>query len=83
MLTLVFVKHLENKEIILQGTIKEGIYVFPSFQPTSYFFANNTTMTSTLPSLNLWHKSFGLVALYVVKCIIHYCNLPHNKKLLF
>jgi len=66
------VKHQDSKVILLQGRIKDGIYVFPPLQSTN----SRTmlpTMNSTVKSSNtfaLWHANMGHASHNTIKQIL-------------
>ena len=70
------VKNQVTKEILLQGILKEGNYVFSTLQrslpPT---IQHTTTGSSSIVPLDVWHARMGHVALNTVKRALYAFNI--------
>ena len=70
------VKNQVTKEILLQGILKEGNYVFSTLQrslpPT---IQHTTTGSSSIVPLDVWHARMGHVALNTVKRALYASNI--------
>jgi len=75
-----FVKHQATKEIILQGNVKDGLYVFPSLKNINMCSVNTTTCNSVQSPFSLWHSRLGHVSMAVVKRVLTDCNITCNKQ---
>ena len=49
-----FVKNQDTKEIILQGKVKDGLYVFPTMQCSLKPSVSNTTFNPASSTFQLW-----------------------------
>jgi len=71
-----FVKRQGTNEILLQGKLDDGLYVFPNL-------VHNTSCSayvSVVPSstYNIWHSRFGHAQPKVIHQIMKHCNIPYT-----
>ena len=71
-----------TNQILFQGIIKDGLYIFPDLRSSSYF-ANYTPFKSKKPTLHLWHNRLGQCSFHVVKNILNQCNIAYIAKRIF
>ena len=70
------VKNQVTKEILLQGTLKEGIYVFPTLQRSAPPTVQHiTTGSSSTVPLDVWHAIMGHATLNTVKRALYASNI--------
>lgn len=77
-----YVKHQVTKQILLQGTLKDDLYIFPDLRST-VFSANYTSFKSAKPPLHLWHNRLGHCSFSVIKTILKHCDISCNAKPIF
>jgi len=77
-----YVKHQVTKQILFQGIIKDGLYVFHALRSSPYY-ANYTSFKFEKPALQLWHNRLGHYSFNVVKNILNQCNITCNAKPVF
>jgi len=73
-----YVKKQETKEILLQGSLKDGLYVFDDFVPLSQCSANTSSVQSLPQTFTLCHHHFGHEHANIIHRILKHCNVPHN-----
>jgi len=61
-----FVKTQDIKEIIFQGKINVGLYVFPTIQLSLKPSISNMTYNPVLTTFRLWHSRLGHVSSKIV-----------------
>ena len=71
-----FVKSQASKEILLQGTIKNGLYFFGPIQQINSSPASFFTSTKRDQNFNLWHLRLGHPSTEVVTQVLKKCNIP-------
>ena len=69
--TRCYVKNQATKQILLQGNLKNGLYVFQQFH-APIIESHNTTLQS---SFKLWHSRLGHASLPVVMNVLRNCNI--------
>ena len=74
-----FVKCQATKEILLQGTIKHGLYCFGDILHLTSSNALAACLTSTKNSdLQLWHSKLGHPAVSVVSKVLKSCQIAFS-----
>jgi len=68
----------ETKEILLQGSLKDGLYVFDDFFPLSQCSANTSSVQSLPQTFTLWNHRFSRAHANIIHRILKHCNVPHN-----
>jgi len=58
-----FVKHQDTHQILLQGFLKDGLYVFPSSTVSFFHTANHASYKPHVPTLQLWHNRLGHITI--------------------
>jgi len=76
------VKHQVTKQILLQGQLKDGIYVFPTLK-CSHKPQVHQVSTASSSVLDLWHARMGHATLQTVKRILQSCNISFNTDSVF
>lgn len=82
--SLCYVKDQITGQVLLQGTLHNGLYKF-NLSPASMFCAPSSSLHtsvslfptvnfSVLPSLDTWHKRLGHPAIPIVKRVLQSCN---------
>jgi len=58
-----FLKSQKNlisvSKFLLEGTIKDELYVFPTLNSYTAYSANHTSFITTKPYLKIWHARLG------------------------
>jgi len=70
-----YVKTQDNK-ILLQGIVRDGLYVFPPLHKNVLYSANNTQCSSQYSIFSIWHSRLGHASQDVVKRILQINNIP-------
>jgi len=78
-----YVKHEDTHQILLQGTVKDGLYVFPPSRETHAYIVNHAAYKPTLLTLQLWHNRLGHCNFPVVKHILRTCNVAYKPQTQF
>jgi len=74
---LYYVKHQATHQILLQGVIKDGFYVFPPSLPTHTHYVQYASYTPQIPILQLWHNKLGHCNFVVVQNVLNDCNISY------
>jgi len=74
------VKHQGTNEILLQGQLKDGLYIFPNLVHTAPCSAYTTAVTPGSSTYHLWHSRFGHAQHKVIHQIMKRCNIHYNAK---
>ena len=74
-----FVKNQDTKEIILQGKVKDGLYVFHTMQCSLKPSISNTTFNPTSSTFQLWHSRLGHASSIIVHNVMKLCNVIGHK----
>jgi len=72
------VKRQGTNKIMLQGKLKDGLYMFPNLVQTSPYSAYTTAITTSSSKYHLWHSRFGQPR--VIHQIMKICNIPFTAK---
>jgi len=75
--------HQDTKQVLLQGTLKDGLYTFPGLKASSHYSANSLSFTGNSATINLWHQRFGHCHLKSLKKILSSCNISVKPDLHF
>jgi len=78
-----YVVHQDTKQVLLQGTLKDGLYTFPSLKSSSHYSANSLSFTGNNATINLWHQRFGHCHFKSLKQILSSCNISVKPDLRF
>jgi len=78
-----FVKHQVTKEIILQGKICDGLYVFPNLHHVVSCATNTCSLNNIVNHYDLWHKRLGHASSQIVHHVMRTNNVPFNKNVSF
>nr|KYP31487.1 Retrovirus-related Pol polyprotein from transposon TNT 1-94 [Cajanus cajan] len=70
------VKTQDTKDIILQGHLKDDLYVFPQFQKVQTVSAHPVQKDSNHSLFQLWHSRLGHPSPRIVKFALKHCNIP-------
>ena len=74
-----FVKNQATKEILLQGNIRDGSYVFPSLHRSLLPSVNTSSHNSIMTPYELWHKRLGHASSRTVQNVMQMNNKLCNK----
>jgi len=75
------VKCQGTNEILLQGKLKDGLYMFPNLVQTAFYSAYTTAINTGSSTYHLWHSRFGYHAQpRVIHQIMKICNIPFTAK---
>ena len=74
------VKRQGTNEILLQGKLKDGLYMFISLVQTAPYSAHNTAITASSCAYHLWHSRFGHAQPRVIHQIMKICNIHFTAK---
>ena len=74
------VKRQGSNEILLQGKLKDGLYMFPNLVQTTPYSAHNTVIIAGSSAYHLWHSRFGHAQPRVIHQIMKICNIPFTAK---
>jgi len=70
-----YVKNQDTNQILLQGKIKDGFYVFPALQSSTSYSVNTTSVDPDKNVLHLWHSRQGHSAYNTIQQILKECNI--------
>jgi len=70
-----YVVHQDTKQVLLQGTLKDGLYTFPGLKASSHYSANSLSFTGNSATINLWLQRFGHCHLKSLQKILSSCNI--------
>ena len=76
-----FVKSQVSKEILLQGTLKEGLYQFNDvkiLQKSSVPRVCHVSYKTVSSVFDLWHKKLGHPSSKIVTQVLSQCNIPSS-----
>jgi len=76
------VKHQVTKQILLQGQLKDGKYIFPTLKCWPQPQANQVSTTSA-SILDLWHACIGHATSDTIKKILKSCNISFHSGSVF
>ena len=75
-----FVKNQDTKEIILQGKVKDGLYMFLTMQCSLKPSVSNTTLNPASSTFQLWHSRLGHASSRIVHNVMKLCNVTGHKR---
>jgi len=78
-----YVKHQETHQILLQGKVKECLYVFPPSNDSHVYTVNHVAYKPKSPTLQLWHNRLGHSNFSIVKCILSACKVSYKTQTQF
>jgi len=74
------VKRQGTNEILLQGKLKDGLYMFTNLVQTTPYSAYTTAISTDSSTYHLWHSRFGHAQPRVIHQIMKICNIPFTAK---
>jgi len=74
------VKRQGTNKILLQGKLKDGLYMFPNLVQTAPYSAHNTAITTGSSAYHMRHSRFGHAQPRVIHQIMKICNIPFTVK---
>jgi len=78
-----YVVHQDTKHVLLQGTLKDGLYIFRNLKSCSNYSANSLSFTGDNATINLWHQRFGHCHFKSLKQILSSYNIFVKHELRF
>jgi len=74
---LCYVKNQETHQILLQGVIKDGLYVFPPSLSTPAPSVYYASYKPKIPLLQFWHNRLGHCNITIVKHVLNDCHISY------
>jgi len=78
-----YVVQQDTKQVLLQGILKDDLYIFPNLKSCSNYFANSLSFIGDNATINLWHQRFGHCHFKSLKHILSSCNIFVKPELSF
>jgi len=78
-----FVKHQDSHQILIQGIVRDGLYVFPSSPASLSYTTNHASYKPNVPPLQLWHNRLGHISFPIVQRVLKSCNIQYNSQTQF